>query len=897
MNRYLGSQGLAGTLPSQLFKLPYLDTLDLTLNYLAGEIPREWGSTKLVNIYLFGNRLTGSIPEEIGNITTLKRLHLGSNQLSGSLPSTLGNLSKLRMLGLSSNNFTGELPVSLGMLTNLTYFQISDNNFEGEIPSFIHTWVNVYTLGIQGSGLGGPIPYEIRFLTNLTDLRISDLNGGASFPFPSLNNLNYLVYLVLRNCNITGELPDYFGGMKSLEILDLCFNKMSGQIPPSLHSLVQLQFKKIFLTGNLLNGSMPDWMLREGTTVDLSYNKFNSLSPDTGCRYQNVNLFASSSLDNNSNLVSCLRNRTCAQVKSRLHINCGGKEETIDGVKFEGEEDTGEPLQFYSSETNWAFSNSGSFLDGYDTDYVARNSSALSMINSTLYETARISPMSLTYYVYCMAIGNYTIRLHFAEIMFTNDKNYSSLGRRIFYVYVQGRRVLKDFNIVNAAGGAGKDYTYSIPVSLTSGILEIQFYWAGKGTTNIPTSGVYGPLISAISVEPDSPSEGRKTSHVGAVVGILVVVAFVIILAPGILWWRGCLGRKSVYINKIQNFLIGSFTLKQIRAATNNFDISNKIGEGGFGPVYKGILLDGTMIAVKQFSAKSRQGNREFVNEIGLISSLNHPNLVKLHGCCTEADQLLLVYEYMENNSLAQALFGSQECQLNLNWPTRKKICIGIAKGLTFLHEESRLKIVHRDIKGTNVLLDKNLNPKISDFGLAKLDEEENTHISTRIAGTFGYMAPEYATRGYLTEKADVYSFGIVALEIVSGRSNTIHRSKDKCLYLLDWRESLMDLVDPKLGSNFNEEEAMKMMNIAFLCTNVSPSARPTMSSVVSMLEGKVSVKELISDPDDMRKEMKAIWTLIQQNETVTNDKNNTESLSFINMGSTSSSISMKSRN
>ncbi|KAA0066719.1 putative leucine-rich repeat receptor-like serine/threonine-protein kinase [Cucumis melo var. makuwa] len=119
--RYLGSQGLAGTLPSQLFKLPYLDTLDLTLNYLAGEIPREWGSTKLVNIYLFGNRLTGSIPEEIGNITTLKRLHLGSNQLSGSLPSTLGNLSKLRMLGLSSNNFTGELPVSLGMLTNLTY--------------------------------------------------------------------------------------------------------------------------------------------------------------------------------------------------------------------------------------------------------------------------------------------------------------------------------------------------------------------------------------------------------------------------------------------------------------------------------------------------------------------------------------------------------------------------------------------------------------------------------------------------------------------------------------------------------------------------------------------------------------------------------------------------------
>ncbi|RRT41794.1 hypothetical protein B296_00057542 [Ensete ventricosum] len=180
----------------------------------------------------------------------------------------------------------------------------------------------------------------------------------------------------------------------------------------------------------------------------------------------------------------------------------------------------------------------------------------------------------------------------------------------------------------------------------------------------------------------------------------------------------------------------GQFSLRHIKAATKNFNPANKIGEGGFGPVYKGVLPDGSEIAVKQLSSKSKQGNREFLNEIGVISALRHPNLVKLFGCCIEGNQLLLVYEYLENNSLARALHGPEGYRLRLDWETRWQICLGIARGLAYLHEESRLKIVHRDIKATNILLDKDLNAKISDFGLAKLNEEENTHISTRIAGT-----------------------------------------------------------------------------------------------------------------------------------------------------------------
>ncbi|RZC29570.1 putative LRR receptor-like serine/threonine-protein kinase isoform B [Glycine soja] len=272
----------------------------------------------------------------------------------------------------------------------------------------------------------------------------------------------------------------------------------------------------------------------------------------------------------------------------------------------------------------------------------------------------------------------------------------------------------------------------------------------------------------------------------------------------------------------------------------------------------KGVLSDGTVVAVKQLSTRSRQGSREFVNEIGLISALQHPCLVKLYGCCMEEDQLLLIYEYMENNSLAHALFAknddSEKCQLRLDWQTRHRICVGIAKGLAYLHEESKLKIVHRDIKANNVLLDKDLNPKISDFGLAKLNDEDKTHLSTRIAGTYGYIAPEYAMHGYLTDKADVYSFGIVALEIVSGMSNTISQPTEECFSLIDRvhllkeNGNLMEIVDKRLGEHFNKTEAMMMINVALLCTKVSLALRPTMSLVVSMLEGRTRIQEVVLD-------------------------------------------------
>ncbi|KAG9157524.1 hypothetical protein Leryth_010359 [Lithospermum erythrorhizon] len=315
-------------------------------------------------------------------------------------------------------------------------------------------------------------------------------------------------------------------------------------------------------------------------------------------------------------------------------------------------------------------------------------------------------------------------------------------------------------------------------------------------------------------------------------------------------WWKGCLrGRISKQKVLELEHQIVSFTLKQMKVATNNFDVANKIGEGGFGPVYKGTLSDGTVVAIKQLSSVSGQGSREFINEVSMISCLQHPNLVKLHGCCIEGSQLLLVYEYMENNSLARALFKGKN--LDLDWPTRYKICMGIARGLAFLHEEAKLKVVHRDIKATNVLLDEDLNPKISDFGLARLNEGDQTHISTRIAGTLGYMAPEYALWGQLTNKADVYSFGMVALEIVSGQNNRDYMPRDDLTCLLDWAWHLQqngnfqDLLDQRLGGRVNKEEAQRVVSVALLCTNASPLIRPTMSEVVWMLEGEMEIPEV----------------------------------------------------
>ncbi|XP_029124623.1 probable leucine-rich repeat receptor-like serine/threonine-protein kinase At3g14840 isoform X2 [Cajanus cajan] len=736
----LKSQNLQGSLPPQLIRLPYLQEIELSRNYLSGTIPKEWGTSNLRKISLLGNRLTGPIPRELANLTNLTRLILEFNQFSGNLPPELGNLAHIEKLHLSSNNFTGQLPATLARLTTMKEFRISDNQFSDNIPNFIQNWTSLEQLYMQGTGLSGPIPSLIS-LPNLTDLRISDLNGPDS-TFPQLN-MTALTTLILRSCNINDTLSKFLQKPLALHILDLSYNKLNGQVSTNLKDLTT-QATYIYLTGNFLTGAVPEWTSDNNRNLDLSYNNFSIENPESKtCYKQNVNLFASFSRNNNLGPVSCeSNNRSCPKYVKSLHINCGGKQTTIQGITYDEDIDPAGPAVYKQSRNNWAFSNTGHFMDN-DTNereqplpYTTDNESMLYMTDAELYMNARISPMSLTYYGFCLENGDYTVKLHFAEIMFTDDSTYRSLGRRLFDVYIQGKKVLEDFNIANEAHGVGKECIKQFPAHVSSNDLEIRFYWASKGTTYIPYKSVNGPLISAISVENDS------TSSISVGVIVAIIAAFVIVITLiviGVLWWRRFIGKKYLLMKELRDLDLQTslFTLHQIKTATNNFDILNKIGEGGFGPVYKGILSNNTTIAVKQLSSTSEQGAHEFINEIGMISTLQHPNLVRLYGCCVEGDQLLLVYEYMKNNSLAHALFGPRYSHLKLNWQTRQKICVGIARGLTFLHEQPRLKVVHRDLKTSNILLDEDLNPKISDFGLARLHGGDNTHISTKIAGTW----------------------------------------------------------------------------------------------------------------------------------------------------------------
>lgn len=851
-NISLKGQDLAGTLPKSLAKLRHLKTIDLSRNLLNGTIPREWATMKLEYMSLMINRLSGQIPKYLGSITTLKYLSIESNFFSGAVPAELGRLINLHNLTLNDNYLTGRLPTELKNLTNLTELRISSNNFTGGIPDYFQSWKQLQKLEIQGSGFEGPIPSSISALTSLIELRISDLNGESS-EFPPLENLTGLIRLMLRNCRLSGSIPHYIQEMTQLKTMDLSFNNLTGFIPDELRFLTSLQ--NVYLSNNMLSGPIPSWITSkdDNSHIDLSYNNFDERSA-TSCDRETLNLYRSFSRKKNLRSSICLKNFHC-EARYSLHINCGGKE-TINGdVVYEQDDEAGGAAKFVPRRPEWGFSSSGEFwFRKISSDYIARNNSILRMDGSELYMEARISATSLTYYGSCLGEGNYTVTLHFSEIVFA-DNSVDSLGRRIFDIYIQEKLVYKDFDIRKEASATSKVVKKIFQHVAVNDAIEIRFYYAGKGSTAIPVRGVYGPLISAISVESEFKPPPDRKKIVRIVLGVTSSLLSLIIIALSLVQWKHRSKDMTSREHDLTGFDLqtGVFTFKQIKAATNNFNVGRKIGEGGFGSVYLGILVDGTHIAVKQLSSRSSQGNREFVNEIGMVSGLNHPNLVRLYGCCVEGRQLFLVYEYMENNNLGHALFEND--QLKLDWHARKRICIDVARGLTFLHEESAIKIVHRDIKVTNILLDRDLNAKISDFGLARLDEQENTHISTRVAGTIGYMAPEYALWGYLTYKADVYSFGVVALEIVAGRSNTKFRPDENHFCLLDWafvlqqqKGNLMDLVDPRLGDDF-DKEVLKMIKVALLCTNPSPSVRPTMSEVLSMLEGNMVVKELTLEP------------------------------------------------
>ncbi|CAL4901417.1 unnamed protein product [Urochloa decumbens] len=364
-----------------------------------------------------------------------------------------------------------------------------------------------------------------------------------------------------------------------------------------------------------------------------------------------------------------------------------------------------------------------------------------------------------------------------------------------------------------------------------------------------------GPAVNGGDDSGRGSNGGNHTVKTGLLVSIPVAVALVVLVLVAVyLCKRNRKPRKHVQIASASSHADDEemrssesllYDLNTLRAATNNFSEENKLGEGGFGPVYKGTLLNGQDIAVKRLSATSQQGQVEMKNEVFLLAKLQHRNLVRLLGCCIEEHERLLVYEFLTNNSLDKILFDPAR-QQELGWGLRHKIIEGISRGLLYLHEDSRLTIIHRDLKASNILLDADMNPKISDFGLAKLfNIESSVGNTSHIAGTYGYMAPEYALHGIFSAKSDVFSYGVLVLEIVTGRRNTFTHasgpSEDLLTYV--WRHwsrgNVQALLEGCPGEGRRPQEMLRCIHVGLLCVQEDPQLRPGMASVVVMLNSR----------------------------------------------------------
>ncbi|XP_054787218.1 cysteine-rich receptor-like protein kinase 44 [Prosopis cineraria] len=362
---------------------------------------------------------------------------------------------------------------------------------------------------------------------------------------------------------------------------------------------------------------------------------------------------------------------------------------------------------------------------------------------------------------------------------------------------------------------------------------------------------------------PTSASGGKSNESRSVIVIVVpIVVAILMLIAAVFIYFRKRKHKETSQpdeADQLDDEIKPTESLQldfdTIRLATDNFSDANKLGQGGFGPVYKGKLYNGEDIAVKRLSMNSGQGDIEFKNEVILVAKLQHRNLVRLLGFCLERRERLLVYEFLPNKSLDYLLFDPTQ-RAQLDWEIRYKIIVGIARGLLYLHEDSRLRIIHRDLKTSNILLDEELNPKISDFGMARLFVVDQTQSNTsRIVGTYGYMAPEYLMQGQFSMKSDVFSFGVLVLEIISGKKNsaTFHgENSHDCLISFawkNWREgAASNIIDPVL-SNGSRDEIMRCIHIGLLCVQENAADRPTMASISLMLSSHSLSLPLPSQP------------------------------------------------
>ncbi|CAM6042500.1 unnamed protein product [Sphagnum compactum] len=728
------------------------------------------------------------------------------------------------------------------------------------LPCFSDAWKGVLCVRY-------PVVNSTNQVSIVVGLILDDASIVGTLP-PAIGDLTNLVILSLTsNPGLTGPIPAEINYLGSLEILDLHDNNFNGTIP-AITNLWGLQ--ELDLSGNQLSGPIPNFgSMQWLQTIKLSGNQLYGPSPvfldSSSIGLANLTHLTTLDLSNNLMLSGSPPNLTTMPTLQYLNLSMNKFGGPIDPASIFNPTSNLKVLDLSQNNFSGPLPNISLFstsLQQLDLSYNRFNSP---QVPTWLFGFNQLQTLALSG---CGLIGSFPYQLANSlpqlQTMNLDNNNFngtlyigniSSLSRKLTNGNIAGH--LQSLNLTKT-DISYVDYNSSDIIDVTTTIiLENSTYCL---ESSLQTNGQRCYCAQNCFVIPDTSNNNTRKVIIISTIVSGIVLALVIAITT-CLFWRSRQRQRYLLLQLHERFAQHEvqptiFGYAELKVATRDFHPTMKLGEGSFGVVYKGIFAKGVEVAIKQLSVKTQNNIDEFLNEVIIISGVKHRNLVKLKGCCLRDNKRLLVYEYLENGDLADLLFGGQNNREVLFWPTRFNICLGIARGLHYLHDISQPRIIHRDIKASNILLDKKLQPKIADFGLAFLFPDDKSHISTmHVAGTRGYLAPEYATRGLLTTKVDVYSFGVLLLEIISGRKNIDHNLPLEDIYLVEkaWRlhreGNLIDIVDQNLHL-LNDEtiQAQRLLSITLLCLLNDGEKRPSMARVVAMLQGEVESEIVEND-------------------------------------------------
>ncbi|XP_031128448.1 receptor-like protein kinase 7 [Ipomoea triloba] len=859
----LGANFLYGRVTDHLRNCSRLEYLDLSNNSFSGEFPDLSVLNQLKFLNLNATSLSGRFPwKSLENMTSLGFLSLGDNVFEKSpFPLEVLKLEKLYWLYLTNASIEGEIPEGIGNLTLLENLQISQNSYlSGKIPDGITKLTRLWELELHENQLTGKIPVGFGNLTNLVyfDASANYIEGDIS----ELKSLTQLQSFQMYGNNLSGEIPVEFGEFKSLVELSLYRNRFTGTVPQKIGSWAPFQF--IDISENFFTGPIPPDMCKQGQLTDLLVlqNKFTGGIPGNyaGCSTL-VRLRANNNSLSGTVPVGIWSLPSLEIIDLRLNqfegpIASGiGEAKSLAQVFLANNRFNG-PLPERLSEASSLVSinlSSNNFSGG-----IPENIGELKKLNSLILDHNLFS-------------GNIPVSI--GSCVSLNEINLA--GNSLSGEIPASIGSLTSLNSLNLSDN---QLSGEIPVALSSLRLSLLDFSNNRLTGHIPSSLSMVAFNGSFSgnpglcsedtrsgVRPCSSHSSRSKGHRTVIICLLVGIVVLIILGACFVFTKSKHKNQQIPARKsdswnIKQFHILSFSEDQVVKALKQ---ENLIGKGGSGNVYKIVLDNGKQLAVKHIwksenpgadhrrslssspmlSVRKDRRSKEYDAEVAALSSIRHVNVVKLYCSITSEDSNLLVYEYLPNGSLWDRLHSSNKTKMD--WLVRYEIALGAARGLEYLHHGCDHAMIHRDVKSCNILLDEKMKPKIADFGLAKILEASIASIDTScvIAGTHGYIAPEYAYTSKVNEKSDVYSFGVVLMELVTGKkpvepefgeNNNI--AQWVCSRLMGNKESMMDMVDSSFSVGF-KEDAVKVLKIAMHCTARLPSLRPSMRMVVQMLE------------------------------------------------------------